>query len=103
MLRVVTENLAQNAIRYAGDWATFTIAVGPGELTRGGRRRRRLRRGSLARLFERFFRADRVRGSRGTGLGLSIVKHIVAAANGTVEASQTPGHGLTITCRFPSG
>ena len=57
----------------------------------------------LPRLFERFYRADRVRGSRGTGLGLAVVKHIVAAAGGTVDADGAPGHGLTITCRFPSG
>ena len=56
----------------------------------------------LPRLFERFFRADRVRGSRGTGLGLAVVKHIVAAGGGTVEAEGAPGHGLTITCAFPA-
>ena len=55
----------------------------------------------LPRLFERFYRADRVRGSRGTGLGLAVVKHIVAAAGGTVDAEGAPGHGLTITCLFP--
>lgn len=102
MLRVLTENLAHNAIRYAGLGSTFTVMVQPGEL-------RAVDDGvgvsddDLPRLFERFFRADRVRGSRGTGLGLAVVKHIVAAANGTVEASQTRGHGLTITCRFPPG
>jgi two-component system phosphate regulon sensor histidine kinase PhoR len=102
MLRVLTENLAENAIRYAGPGTTFTVTVGAGELQAvddgGG-----VSEEDLPRLFERFFRADRVRGSRGTGLGLAVVKHIVAAANGTVEASQTPGHGLRITCRFPPG
>jgi signal transduction histidine kinase len=99
MLRVLTENLAQNAIRYAGPGSTFTVTVGPGEL-RAADNGAGVADEDLPRLFERFFRADRVRGSRGTGLGLAVVKHIVAAANGTVEASQTPGHGLTITCRF---
>ena len=102
MLRVLTENLAQNAIRYAGAGATFTITVAPGEL-RAEDDGAGVAEEDLPRLFERFFRADRVRGSRGTGLGLAVVKHIVAAADGKVEASQTPGHGLTITCRFPSG
>jgi signal transduction histidine kinase len=99
MLRVLTENLAQNAIRYAGPGSTFTVTVRPGEL-RAADNGAGVADEDLPRLFERFFRADRVRGSRGTGLGLAVVKHIVAAANGTVEASQTPGHGLTITCRF---
>jgi signal transduction histidine kinase len=101
MLRVLTENLAQNAIRYAGPGSTFTITVAPGEL-RAADDGVGVAEEDLPRLFERFFRADRVRGSRGTGLGLAVVKHIAAAANGTVEASQTPGHGLTITCRFPN-
>jgi two-component system, OmpR family, phosphate regulon sensor histidine kinase PhoR len=100
MLRVLTENLAHNAIRYGGPGSTFTVTVGPGEL-RAADDGAGVAEEDLPRLFERFFRADRVRGSRGTGLGLAVVKHIVAAANGTVEASQTPGHGLTITCRFP--
>jgi signal transduction histidine kinase len=100
MLRVVTENLAQNAIRYAGPGATFTLRVGGGELvaTDDGAG---VSDDDLPRLFERFYRGDRVRGSRGTGLGLAVVKHVVAAARGTVEAAGTPGHGLTITCRFP--
>jgi two-component system phosphate regulon sensor histidine kinase PhoR len=101
MLRVLTENLAQNAIRYAGPGSTFTVNVSPGEL-RAVDDGAGVAEEDLPRLFERFFRADRVRGSRGTGLGLAVVKHIVAAADGSVEASQTPGHGLTITCRFPS-
>jgi signal transduction histidine kinase len=99
MLRVVVDNLAQNAIRYAGPGATLMISVAPNELVASddgvG-----VNAEDLPRLFERFFRADRVRGSRGTGLGLAVVKHIVVAAGGTVEASGGPGTGLTIRCRF---
>jgi two-component system, OmpR family, phosphate regulon sensor histidine kinase PhoR len=102
MLEVLLENLTRNAIRYAGPDTTFTVTLRPGVLQVADDGAG-VSADDLPRLFERFFRADRVRGSRGTGLGLAVVKHIVAAADGTVEASQTPGHGLTITCRFPSG
>jgi signal transduction histidine kinase len=102
MLRVVIENLAQNSIRYAGPGTTLTITVAPGEL-KVSDDGTGVSAEDLPRLFERFFRADRVRGSRGTGLGLAVVKHIVAAAGGTVDAEGAPGHGLTITCRFPQG
>ena len=102
MLRVVIENLSQNALRYAGPGATLTVSVAPGEL-RVSDNGAGVSEEDLPRLFERFFRADRVRGSRGTGLGLAVVKHIVAAAGGTVDAEGAPGHGLTITCRFPPG
>jgi two-component system, OmpR family, phosphate regulon sensor histidine kinase PhoR len=99
MLRVVVDNIAQNAIRYAGPGATLTISVAPDELVASddgvG-----VEEEDIPRLFERFFRADRVRGSRGTGLGLAVVKHIVVAAGGTVEASGAPGEGLTVRCRF---
>ena len=57
----------------------------------------------LARLFERFYRADHARASRGTGLGLAIVKHIVGQAGGTVEAAGGKGAGLEIRCVFPAG
>ena len=56
----------------------------------------------LPRLFERFYRADRSRGSRGTGLGLAIVKHVVTSAGGTVEAHGGRGRGLEIRCVFPT-
>jgi signal transduction histidine kinase len=102
MLRVVIENLAQNSIRYAGPGSTLTITVSPDELEVADDGAG-VSDEDLPRLFERFFRADRVRGSRGTGLGLAVVKHIVAAAGGTVDAEGAPGHGLTITCRFPQG
>jgi len=103
MLRVVTENLIENALRYAGPGARFRLAIerdteattlvaaddGAG-----------IEEPDLARLFERFYRSDRARASRGTGLGLAIVKHVVTAAGGTVEAAGGPGRGLTIRCRF---
>ena len=105
MIRVVAENLAENAIRYAGAGATCALAVrreadavvlvasddgvGVGDK-------------DLGRLFERFYRADRARASRGTGLGLAIVKHVVASAGGTVEATGERGSGLTVRCAFPA-
>ena len=89
MLRVVAQNLAENAIRYAGPGATFTPrdrARGDEVILRGTDDGVGVREAELRRLFERFYRADRARASRGTGLGLAIVKHIVTQAGGTVEA-----------------
>jgi signal transduction histidine kinase len=99
MLRVVVENLARNALRYAGDGATFTVTVGEHEL-RAADNGVGVAQEDLPRLFERFFRADRARASRGTGLGLAIVKHIVGQADGTIDADAAPEGGLVITCRF---
>jgi len=105
MLRMVVENLAANAIRYAGEGATVRLAVAhTGEevvltCTDNGVG---VDEDDLPRLFERFYRSDRARASRGTGLGLAIVKHVVTAAGGAVEADGALGRGLTIRCRFPA-
>jgi two-component system phosphate regulon sensor histidine kinase PhoR len=106
MLRVVLENLAENAIRYAGDGANFSIVLGrEGDdvVLTASDDGAGASAEDLQRLFERFYRADRARASRGTGLGLAIVKHIVTSAGGRVEASGAPGRGLTIQVEFPAG
>jgi two-component system phosphate regulon sensor histidine kinase PhoR len=106
MLRVVVENLTENAIRYAGDGASFSIVLGrEGDevLLIASDDGAGASEEDLQRLFERFYRADRARASRGTGLGLAIVKHIVTSAGGRVEASGAPGRGLRIQISFPAG
>ena len=85
MLRIVVQNLAENALRHAGEGATCVLG---------------LRRENGDRI-ERFYRADRARASRGSGLGLAIVKHVAEAAGGQVEALGAPAEGLEILCRFP--
>jgi len=105
MLRVVAQNLAENALRYAGPGTSAGLSVertteqvvlriaddGVGVDDR-----------DLPRLFERFYRTDRSRASRGTGLGLAIVKHVVTSAGGTVEARGGRGRGLEVLCSFPT-
>jgi two-component system phosphate regulon sensor histidine kinase PhoR len=104
LLRVLVENLAGNAIRYAGERATFSL-IGRREdgtlVLEGVDDGIGVPADDLPRLFERFYRGDRARASRGTGLGLAIVKHVVVSAGGTVEAS-LPERGLRISCRFPA-
>lgn len=104
MLRVVVENLVENAIRYAGPEATCTISVtteGGGPALVVSDDGKGVAQSDLPRLFERFYRADQARSTRGTGLGLAIVKHVVTAAGGTVEARGEPGRGLAVVARFP--
>jgi signal transduction histidine kinase len=105
MLRMIAENLTQNAIRYAGHGSQFTLSArraGDFAVVTAADDGVGVRPETLPRLFERFYRADSARTSRGTGLGLAIVKHVVVAAGGDVEAESAPGRGLTIRCTFPT-
>jgi two-component system phosphate regulon sensor histidine kinase PhoR len=105
-LQQVLENLINNALRYAaegkrvvvgatagGDAVEFYVRdFGPGIAAR-----------HLARVFERFYRADkdRSRETGGTGLGLAIVKHLVLNQGGTVRAESTVREGTTFYFTLP--
>jgi two-component system phosphate regulon sensor histidine kinase PhoR len=105
MLAVLGENLAENAIRYAGHGSRFTFNVqraGEFAVLTASDDGAGVDEANISRLFERFYRADAARTSRGTGLGLAIVKHVVAAAGGDIEADGGPGRGLRIRCTFPA-
>jgi signal transduction histidine kinase len=105
LLRILGENLTENAIRYAGHGARFSLSVrraGDFVVLGGSDDGAGVDAETLERLFERFYRGDAARTSRGTGLGLAIVKHMVAAAGGDVHAEGSRGHGLRIRCTFPA-
>lgn len=57
----------------------------------------------LPRVFERFWRADRVRSreSGGTGLGLSIAEEIAGRHGGRLTVTSKLGHGSTFTLVLP--
>jgi signal transduction histidine kinase len=57
----------------------------------------------VARVFERFYRADPSGNIPGTGLGMSLVKEIVELQGGRVEMHSTPGVGSAVTLWLPQG
>ncbi len=56
---------------------------------------------NLERVFERFFRGEKARGTKGTGLGLAIVKRIVQANRGRVSAENDPAGGAVFRVALP--
>jgi two-component system OmpR family sensor kinase len=57
-----------------------------------------------ARVFDRFYRADRSRArtTGGAGLGLAIVRSIVTAHGGRVEVHSAPGEGAAFHIHLPT-
>jgi two-component system, OmpR family, phosphate regulon sensor histidine kinase PhoR len=98
------QNIVDNALKFTrtggvavatgSDDAQIEIAVrdtGPGIPPR-----------DLPRIFERFYKVDRARGSQpGSGLGLSIARHLVELQGGTIVAESSPGAGTVVRVRLP--
>ena len=104
MLRRALSNLLSNALRYTPRQGRITVTIiaeekaiilsveNPGET---------IAPQHLARLFERFYRADHSRqqsAGEGTGLGLAITQAIVVAHRGTISATSTEGRTCFSIC-----
>jgi two-component system phosphate regulon sensor histidine kinase PhoR len=104
-LHDVVRNLVENAVNYSPEGADVRLEArrrggaieitvedsGPG-----------IPPGSLARVFERFYRVDASRSSPGgTGLGLAIVRHLVELHGGRATAENRPEGGARFTVTLP--
>jgi two-component system OmpR family sensor kinase len=105
-LSLVAANLLTNAIHYNRDGGSLHLV-----LQRDGEEAMLTVRdtgegmapAALARIFDRFYRADQSRSlpAGRTGLGLSITKSIIEAHHGSIAVASTPGEGTTFTVRVP--
>lgn len=108
-IKQVLANLIENALKYGNEGGTITAGCyemdekhvyveisdnGPG-----------IAEEHLARIFERFYRADRSRSRTigGTGLGLAIVKHIIEAHGQSVNVRSKPGVGSSFGFTLEAG
>ncbi|HZA93682.1 MAG TPA: ATP-binding protein, partial [Gemmatimonadales bacterium] len=105
-LRQVLGNLFENSLRYTprgGRILCRSRLEGSGTAVSVTDNGSGIAHEHLARVFERFYRADqaRSRDEGGTGLGLAIVKHLIEAHGGRVSAESERGVGTTVTCWLP--
>jgi two-component system OmpR family sensor kinase len=107
-LRQVISNVLNNAAMHTAPGTAVTLRVGPSPDARTATIRvcdegPGMEEASVARAFERFYRADpsRTRATGGAGLGLSIVEALVREQGGTVTLTSTSGQGTTVTIAFP--
>lgn len=104
MIRELTDNLVQNAIRYnkvnGSVWVTVDGGDSPKLIVKDNGIGIPIE--EQQRVFERFYRVDKSRSKAtgGTGLGLAIVKHIVEIHDAKLELQSAPGEGTTIYIHF---
>ena len=55
----------------------------------------------IEQIFERFYKANRVRSDEGTGLGLAIARHIVLGHGGRIWVESEAGQGATFLFTLP--
>jgi signal transduction histidine kinase len=108
-LHQVVANLVENAVRHSPPKGTVlvrAVAVPDGgarlEVTDDGPG---IPDSEVARVFERFYRADSARSSSdgGAGLGLAIARWIVELHGGDIRVSRNDPHGCRMIATIPGG
>jgi two-component system, OmpR family, sensor kinase len=105
-LTELVTNLCSNAVEYNRDGGHVTVEVwpdGPDACMRVRDSGVGISEEDLPRIFERFYRTDKVRDRRtgGAGLGLAIAKWIVDAHGGRITCQSTLGQGTEMLVRLP--
>jgi two-component system phosphate regulon sensor histidine kinase PhoR len=98
-------NLVHNAVKFSPDGGEVRVGVrreGDALALAVTDHGIGIKRADRARIFERFYKADRarVRGG-GTGLGLAIARHVVEGHGGRIAVESEEGQGSTFTVTLP--
>jgi signal transduction histidine kinase len=102
-------NVLSNAYKYSPGGGEVAVRLLPGSMEDGGARWGiaiqdhgiGMRPEQLARVSERFYRADASGSIPGTGLGMSIVKEIIHLLGGAMELASEPDRGTCVTLWLP--
>lgn len=108
LLARALQNILNNALKFSAENGRVEITAGPDE---PGQVRVSVRdtgpgiaRADLARIFDRFSQAGRLRRSKnaGIGLGLSFCRQALAAMDGQLTVESRPGEGSLFTLHLPA-
>ncbi|MET1043778.1 MAG: ATP-binding protein [Microbacteriaceae bacterium] len=105
-LRQVIDNVLSNAIKYNVDSGMVSVSLHESECgveVRVADTGRGMSEDEQSNLFDRFYRADSVRGSsvHGTGLGLNISREIMREHGGDLRLESIKGKGTTAIATLP--
>jgi signal transduction histidine kinase len=106
-------NILSNAYKYSPGGGSVEIALIPPGAEEEGKKPAQIGiritdsgigmlRGELARVCERFYRADTSGKIPGTGLGMSIVKEIIELHGGSMDITSQFGEGTQVTLWLPA-
>ena len=102
----VLVNLLHNAVKFSPDGGVVTVRVEPSAeevVVSVEDHGIGIARADQARIFERFYKADKARRrGGGTGLGLAIARHVVEAHGGRIRVASKEGRGSTFSFSIPT-
>jgi two-component system, OmpR family, phosphate regulon sensor histidine kinase PhoR len=102
----VLVNLLHNAVKFSPDGGVVTVRVEPSAeevVVSVEDHGIGIARADQARIFERFYKADKARRrGGGTGLGLAIARHVVEAHGGRIRVESEEGRGATFSFGIPT-
>lgn len=102
----ILKNLLHNALKFTENGVVELAAVQEGTMlkVRVADTGTGIAKDDLERIWERFFKGDRVRSksNKGTGLGLAIVKELVELHNGSIAVESEVGKGTVFTLTLPT-
>ncbi len=97
-------NLIQNAIKFSPEGSTITVSVqseGDRAIVCVTDEGCGMDAPTVARIFDRFYQADKSRKQEGVGLGLALVKRILDIMGGDVKVRSAVGKGSTFRVSLP--